>query len=222
MKNVIYVIKNHINDKVYIGSAQNMDRRKSAHLCLLRKNKHHNRKLQNFVNKYGIDNLYFEVIEYVKNSDMLIEREQFYLDTINPFFNICKIAESRLGCRHTEETKIKIVEGRNRNGGYKKGWKHTKEAREKISKASTGRKISDESIKRGVETRRRNGYVLSKETIEKIRLASIGRKHSEEAKKKISELRKGEGNGMYGRKKELKQRVVKSHPRSIGCILPLY
>lgn len=87
IKSGIYCIKNHINDKCYIGSTKNISERKLQHLYLLKMGKHHATKLQSFVNKYGIDCIYFEVIELVESINELKNREQFYLDKISPFFN---------------------------------------------------------------------------------------------------------------------------------------
>jgi group I intron endonuclease len=40
--------------------------------------------------------------------DELLKREQYYLDFLNPEFNILKTADSLLGFRHSDETKQKI------------------------------------------------------------------------------------------------------------------
>jgi len=60
--------------------------------------------------------LLFEIIENCE-IEKLIEREQHYIDTLNPFFNILRIAYSSLGRispmkgkRHSEETKKLIGE----------------------------------------------------------------------------------------------------------------
>ena len=38
----------------------------------------------------------------------LIEREQYYIDKLNPEYNILKIAGSRLGANHTLDAIVKI------------------------------------------------------------------------------------------------------------------
>ena len=48
----IYKIKNNINDKVYIGSTKDFEKRKSRHLNELKNNKHHSIYFQRFYNKY--------------------------------------------------------------------------------------------------------------------------------------------------------------------------
>ena len=102
----IYQIQSLINNKLYIGSAVNLNRRKKEHWDGLKQGIHHSILLQRHVNKYGIDDLQFSVIEYCRK-EKLIEREQHYLDSLNPKFNICKVAGSCLGIKRSEESKQK-------------------------------------------------------------------------------------------------------------------
>lgn len=81
-KSGVYKITNIINGKLYIGSSNNCKRRLREHFSQLRHNKHFNRKLQFAFNKYGESNFNFDIIEYVKNDDLLLEREQYYLNKI--------------------------------------------------------------------------------------------------------------------------------------------
>jgi group I intron endonuclease len=46
--------------------------------------------------KYGYSNFSLEILEYCDKKNLL-EREQYYLDSLNPTYNICKLAESSLG-----------------------------------------------------------------------------------------------------------------------------
>jgi len=80
----IYKIK--ISDKEYIGSSCNIGSRLKHHLWSLQHLKHHNRTMQNLFNKYGINNIYFEIIEEC-SEEVLIEREAFYIETLNPYIN---------------------------------------------------------------------------------------------------------------------------------------
>ena len=105
----IYRIQSKVNNKIYIGSSINFKSRKYSHFKSLKNKKHTNKHLQNHVNKYGIDDFQFSILEYCPK-DKLIEREQYYIDTLNPEFNICKIAKSCLGVIRSEETKRKIKE----------------------------------------------------------------------------------------------------------------
>jgi group I intron endonuclease len=75
----IYIIKNNINNKVYIGSAVCCKQRFIGHKSDFKK-KQHNDRFQNFVNKYGVNSLVFEILEIVSNKQKLIEREQYWID----------------------------------------------------------------------------------------------------------------------------------------------
>ena len=67
MKSGIYKITNTINDKYYIGSSKDIKSRFRSHKCVLKANKSASIILQNAVNKYGLENFLFEVIEYCEN-----------------------------------------------------------------------------------------------------------------------------------------------------------
>ena len=195
----IYKISNTIDNKIYIGSAYNFKDRWASHRYELLNEKHPNTILQNFVCKYGIACLVFEIVEKC-DSQFLLEREQFYLDTLKPEFNISKFASSFFkGMKHSEEAKDKI---RKKNSGRK----FTEEHRQKISKGHKGKVVSEETrkklsiVKKGTvaseETKRKiskgcKGKIVSWETREKMRIRSTGRKHTEQSKRKISRSQKG-------------------------------
>jgi len=94
-------------DKHYIGSATNLYARYMNHKKDLSQNKHTNKKLQNFYNKYGKEFLKMDILEYCRKED-LIKREQYYIDYLKPFFNILPKAGNSLGYKHTEENKVKM------------------------------------------------------------------------------------------------------------------
>lgn len=89
----IYRIKNKINSHFYLGSASEFRRRKEQHFLMLSKGKHVNIKLQNAVNKYGIENFIFEIVKIVDNTTVenLTLVEQSYLDACNKdeVYNLC-------------------------------------------------------------------------------------------------------------------------------------
>ena len=82
---VIYKIECLHNGKVYIGSTINYRKRKNAHINGLKKNKHHNKILQNYFNKYGVEDLVFTIIETVESHDMLIDREEYYINEYDSY-----------------------------------------------------------------------------------------------------------------------------------------
>lgn len=115
-RTVIYSIFNTITNQCYIGSAINFDSRKNQHLSQLRNGVHGNIKLQRSFDKYKEPSFVFSILEDVENRKLLINREQHYIDTLNPFFNIAKIAGSSLGIKRTDEFKKKIGLAKNRLG----------------------------------------------------------------------------------------------------------
>lgn len=106
----IYKIMNLVNGKIYIGSTKNMRKRLWKHRALLRHNKHHNPHLQNSWNKYGEENFDYCIIE-VCDETIQYEREQFYIDTQHPEYNI---AEQVMLPSYSEESRRKHSETRKR------------------------------------------------------------------------------------------------------------
>lgn len=100
----IYIIKNIKNNKCYIGSSSNIRGRIWMHKNMLKNNKHHSSYLQNSYNKYGMNNFTFQTIEEC-SIEKLIEREQYWIDNNNSQYNICKIAYSTTGIKHSELVK---------------------------------------------------------------------------------------------------------------------
>lgn len=195
MKNIsgIYQIRNKIDNKIYIGSAINLKRRKGQHFHKLIKNKHCNKYLQFSFNKNGKDNFLFEIIEYTKKEN-LIEREQYYIDILNPEYNVCKIAGNNLGLIHSEETKTKLSE-------INKGKKLSNETKQKMSNTRRGKKRPEMVGRFSGKNSPMYGKHLSEETKDKIRISKKNYRHSEETKRKISTSNKGKVTSQETRKK---------------------
>ena len=136
----IYSIKNMENEKIYIGSSVDFNRRKRVHLNLLFKNKHHSIKLQNSFNKHGVDKFHFSILEMVDSNDLLIEIEQKYLTKLKPDLNMTHIAglNSHIGLKRSETTKEKI---RLSNTGKLT----SEETKEKLRQHNLGKKQSKET-----------------------------------------------------------------------------
>jgi group I intron endonuclease len=117
----IYKIQSKIKpERIYIGSAVDMKSRWSGHKYGLKHQKHGNGRLQNHFNKYGESDLIFIIIEPCF-PEFLTVREQYYIDTLKPFFNICKVAGSQLGMKHSDSAIFKIKEARAKQGNTRKG-----------------------------------------------------------------------------------------------------
>lgn len=80
----VYKITNTANDKIYVGSSKDVHKRWKQHRDALNEDKHGNIHLQYAWNKYGGQHFKFEIIEECK-PEIQFEREQFYLNELNPF-----------------------------------------------------------------------------------------------------------------------------------------
>lgn len=166
-KSGIYVIKNTINGKEYIGSAISLYNRFHTHKCQLINRTHSNNKLLRSYKKYGDESFVFEIIELCEKKDLII-REQFWIDTKTPVLNICKIAGNTLGFKLSKKTK-------NHLSDVKKG-KTTQSMLGKKHKQSTKDLIGKKAKERGV----------SKNFLEASKLANTGRKHSKVVRDKMA------------------------------------
>ena len=179
----IYIIRNKVNGKRYIGSSIDMRKRWHIHKYYLCSNNHNNRHLQSSWNKYGEKNFELIVVETVSDKNKLIEREQYWIDkhNFNDLYNIRLNAQSNLGLKHTNETK------------------------KQMSIVSTGRKLSEETKQKLSKIKKGKKSALSKEGRQKIIDTHTGNKYcvgkvlSKEHKKKISESLTGSKNHFYGK-----------------------
>lgn len=88
----IYKIKNNINDKVYIGSTKNFEKRKSRHLYELKNNRHHSIYFQRFYNKY-IDEIELDfeiVLTNLSKEEVTIKEEELIHQYYENSFNVSK------------------------------------------------------------------------------------------------------------------------------------
>jgi group I intron endonuclease len=169
----IYIIKNLINNKVYVGSSFTLRSRKSKHFSDLKNHTHDNKHLQASYDKYGKEFFEFKVLCYVEldlEYLLYLENEAIKIyDATNKEkgYNIRKNASSnwgikfseearsnmskaRIGMKLSEETKRKLSEI-HKNRTYASGWKMKKETKEKLSYANGGSnnysaKLTEESV----------------------------------------------------------------------------
>lgn len=172
MTSGIYKIYHNYNkNRLYIGSAADIKARWRQHRNSLKRGEHHSYHLQRVVNKYGIDDLYFEIVEECDKDSLLI-REQFWIDKYSfddELYNHKRFAGRSFGYRHSDETRkliSQIQKGRPSN--------MSKERREELSKRMSGKNNWN------------YGKKMSDETKEKIRESLKGFRHTQEAKDKIS------------------------------------
>lgn len=216
--------------RFYIGSSQNVRRRKQRHLSALRNGRHHNVFLQRVFNKYGESSFKFQVI-LTDSLEEAREYEQELLDkhlpnslcmnigrkasggdnlTNNP--NLSKILRNkskamRLYFTNLGEDGRKERYGRPGKTNPMYGRTHSKEARRKMSEAHTGNTYClgykhDEAYRKACSERA------------KLRTGSknsfYGKTHSDETKRRISEANTGS--------KAVNRRRVKIGRRTFDCL----
>ncbi len=160
----IYQIINKVNGHKFVGSSVDIGHRFAVHRVELNRGEHHSPYLQRAWIKYGADNFELTVLLECDTSE-LIKHEQYFIDTLHPDYNMCKVAGSSLGVKHTPEVCEKM--GNSRRG------KPLSEAHKKaISQGNIGRTKTPEQI-------------------ENHRNALLGFKHTDETKVKLSAVRKG-------------------------------
>jgi group I intron endonuclease len=175
--------------RFYIGSAVNFQKRFNQHIWMFNQKRHRNPKLQSAWDKYGEEAFTFEIVELIEDGAMLVEREQFYIDTLKPFYNLAlSVTAPMLGRTHSESTRNKMKANHKRKSP-------TQETRDKIAASLRGRKgrqLTPESRQSISNTLKK--HEVSQETREKIGHKSKGHKHSDEARQKISEAAKKQTN----------------------------
>lgn len=120
----VYVYQLQLDkSKFYVGSSFDISKRVTQHRYCFSKGINTCPKFYNSVKKYGWNNFKFGILEHVnkpvatdnKNiNNILIEKEQFYLNALSPTLNINKIAGSMLGYKHSEQ--IRKAMGAKRRG----------------------------------------------------------------------------------------------------------
>ena len=172
MKNTsgIYLITS-LSGKKYVGSAVDIAARWRCHKSCLERKIHANIILQNAWNKYGSDGLTFSILLICSPDDLLLY-EQLAIDTINPYYNISRVAGSALGVKWSHEARLRrseLYRGRKMPDWFpamisaaQKLFYQSKEARQKVSErmrgnthmvgkrhsAETRQKLSDAAKKR--------------------------------------------------------------------------
>lgn len=167
IKNVpgVYEIFNTVSKKRYVGSTTiGVIKRWNDHKSQLRTNKHPNIHLQRSWNKHGSEAFQFRILEVCIN---VLEREQFYIDTLKPEYNIQPLAVNSKGVKRSKETCLKI--GITKLGNTNKlGMTVTKEVRDTISKKLKAKYQSGELIHPML------GKTHKKASLKKLSKAKIG------------------------------------------------
>jgi len=174
MTRCIYKIINVINNKFYVGSAVNFEKRKARHLWRLRRGDHANKHLQAAWQKYGDKAFVFAVVEVVPASADLLAAENVWLKQ-----HVGKDYCYNLG---TDATAPQLGMSGSKNAMWGKTFSHTDAAKARIGAAAKAR-------------------VQSPEEKAKRQATLKGRVIPVDTRAKISTALSGEGNFWYGKKR---------------------
>jgi group I intron endonuclease len=197
----VYSITNKNNGEIYIGSSIDIEHRWREHVRMLEKGDHCNRLLQRAWSKYGETAFVFAIL-ILCCSDELVDMEQCYLDHIKPQYNLCSIAGSSLGVKHSDETRAKVSaalrgrivspETRAKRSAARRGRIASFETRAKIGAANRGHIASPET--RAKMSAAHRGHTMSSEIRAKLSTANRGHIVSDATRKKLSAAAKGNQN----------------------------
>jgi len=179
------MIKNLINNKIYIGQSLDIYNRWKGHIKDLKNNRHHNKHLQNSWNKYGESIFEFEILKECFE-EFLNKEEVYYINHYN-CLNDKYGYNKRTGgdnSRLSDEAKTKLKL-------YNIGKKLTNETKKKISLGNKNKKRTEQQRINIVNGQK--GKHLSDITKQKMSKSTKGRKVSQTVKDKIS---KGLKNSM--------------------------
>ena len=82
----VYKITNTVTNDFYIGSSKNIKSRWAVHKCQSKWNECPNNPMYLDMRKYGIDKFAFQILAEVEE-DKLKEKEQEFIETLNPTYN---------------------------------------------------------------------------------------------------------------------------------------
>jgi len=204
------------NSKCYIGQTTGkLNYRRKSHI---NSKDSENVVFHNAINKYGEDDISWEIIDTATSIEELNNKEMYWINFYNSYihsknsngYNMTLGGNSTLGWIPSEETKEKIGNSNQgklsgeKNPQYGKtkelsqwwGRKHTEEEKEKISIANKGRIFTEEHCRKISNSLKgkMNGVPKTKEHKNNISIAKMGHTVSNETRIKISLKNRGENN----------------------------
>jgi group I intron endonuclease len=189
----IYMIKNTMNNKVYIGSSTNTTQRLGRHKRGLRKNIHDNKSLQKDWNKMGGENFGYEILRTAKYTENLKCLEDIYLDLYESYkpengYNISK-RSSNVPQKMTQSETNKIIDLYQKTHSVKHVGKQTHHDDRTIKKILIENRIQIIPTHTNSEQRRKislNNAAKRPEVKEKLRISSL--RQAKDGKIKMDQL----------------------------------
>jgi len=201
----VYVIRNLVDGKTYVGSTLDVARRLWAHRKQLTSGTHGNRYLQRAYTKHGGDAFRFEVLEWFASLPGLREAEQRWIDKLRSCDHAC-------GYNIVPDTSRRVLseETRRRMGEARRGRKLSPQHAAAIGAAHAGKTLSPEAR---AKLRAANlGKKLSAELRARIGRAGIGRRPTEATRAKLSASLRGHAVSEETRRKIGDSKRGGTHP----------
>jgi len=172
----IYMWTHKETGKSYVGSAIDLSKRLSNYYSIGYLTRYSNSIICNALYHHGYSKFSLTILEYIDISNLskleakklILEREQFYIDTLKPDYNILKIAGNLLGFKHSKEALSKMSLA-------KSGVNNPMHGKTGENCPSFGRIVSEEHRQKLSIINKNKKY--RQETLDKISLALTGDKN---------------------------------------------
>ena len=204
--NCIYVWKNKVNGKTYVGKAEKLHERRYGHLRAKDDYPFHNS-----LRKRGAEGYQLAIIVKDAPIEKLGDIEIYYVDVLDSLnkngkgYNLAlggNGGNTRAGKTPEERDEIRKKQSKAMKGKFS-GENHPQYGKKGENSHNYGKKASEETKRKMSEAHSgENAYWYGKqhseETKQKMSEAKKGKQLSEETKQKMSEVKKGENNSNLG------------------------
>lgn len=187
MLGYVYIIKNSINSKIYVGqTTRNIDVRLIEHSaktsgCIA---------IRNAINKHGLDNFKIQSVFQANSLEELNKKEQsliLELNSLSPNGYNLRVGGDSSAVSEETAKKISLA---NSGENHPMFGKHcSEETKKRMSEAAKGKEKTDKHRKN--ISKSKMGIKRSEETKEKISKGHLGKKKTDETKKRMSDAWKG-------------------------------
>lgn len=181
-KSGIYMWTNLLTNDIYIGQSVDLSKRFRKYFMLSYLKSKEGFIISRALIKYGYMNFSLSILEFCDKS-ILLDREQHYLDSLQPKYNILNLAGSSLGYTQPQESKDK------RSKALKGVYTGSKSAL--FGRTHNEDTIAKKSLNRGGENNHFYGKTHNEKTIELMREKALNRKYTSET---IDKMSKSQGN----------------------------
>ena len=187
----IYMWKNKLDGKCYIGQTVNEKQRYNKHVNAVHSLKKTSNKFHNALKKYGLENFEYSVLEYISGPTAellktLDDLEQKYIKEYNSIINGYNLTSGgQKYSKHSNEAKHHMSIAHIGHTSWNKGLKLSEEHKRHLSESHMGQKSWNKGMS-GQYTVNMSTEERQKKA-EKLKQIRTGYKASDETRKKISE-----------------------------------